>query len=41
MLKKENYKAPELEIIELSDADIVCASGTPGKDDDSNDGEWM
>ena len=41
MLEKENYKAPELEIIELSDADIVCASGRPGKDDDSNDGEWM
>jgi hypothetical protein len=41
MLEKENYKDPELEIIELSDADIVCASGRPGKDDDSNDGEWM
>ena len=40
MLEKENYKAPELEIIELSDADIVCAS-QPGEDDGSNDGEWM
>ena len=40
-MKKEIYEKPELEVIELSDADIVCASGRPGKDDDSNDGEWM
>ena len=39
-MKKEIYEKPELKIIELSDADIVCAS-QPGEDDSSNDGEWM
>ena len=40
MLEKEKYKEPELEIVTLSDADIICTS-RPGEDDRSNDGEWM
>ena len=39
-MKKEIYEKPKLEIIALSDTDIICTS-RPGEDDSSNDGEWM
>ena len=39
-MKEKNYEKPELEIIALSDTDIICTS-RPGEDDSSNDGEWM
>jgi hypothetical protein len=39
-MKVEIYEKPELEIITLSDTDIICTS-RPGEDDSSNDGEWM
>ena len=37
----KNYEKPKLEIIELKETDLICTSGTIGKDDDSNDGEWI
>jgi len=37
----KNYVAAELEIIELKETDLICTSGTIGKDDGSNDGEWI
>ena len=40
MLEREKYEKPKLEVIDLSDADIVCSSSI-GEDDGSNDGEWM
>ena len=40
-MKNKTYKNAELEIIELKETDLICTSGTIGKDDDSNDGEWI
>ena len=37
----KNYVSAELEIIELKETDLICTSGTIGKDDGSNDGEWI
>ena len=35
------YENATLEIIAISATDLICTSGTIGKDDGSNDGEWI
>ena len=35
------YERAKLEVVELKITDLICTSGAIGKDDDSNDGEWI
>ena len=35
------YENAKLEVVELKIADLICTSGTIGKDDSSNDAEWI
>ena len=35
------YENVKLEVVELNETDLICTSGTIGKDDGSNDGEWI
>lgn len=37
----KTYENAKLEIIELKETDLICTSGAIGKDDGSNDGEWI
>ena len=37
----EKYERPDVWIIELPAADIICLSFPIEKDDDSNDGDWI
>ena len=37
----KTYENAHLEIIEISETDLITTSGTIGKDDGSNDGEWI
>ena len=35
------YENAKLEVVELNETDLICTSGTIGKDDSSNDAEWI
>ena len=37
----KTYEKAKLDILEIDKKDVIATSGTIGKDDGSNDGEWI